>query len=171
MSAAAALLLAKLVIPQVATPIQIDGELDEVAWRAPARTGQFVDAAGNLASPYSDARLLRDDQFLYVAFYAADEDIRSTDAFTVTFSGSRTVTMRFAANGKAPNGTRIARDVDGSVDAPADDDEEWLLETAIPLAAIPFGADGSVDATFSRCDLTKDHVRRCGSWRGVIVKR
>ncbi|MBV8760333.1 MAG: hypothetical protein JO257_23780 [Deltaproteobacteria bacterium] len=170
-AAATALLLAKLVIPQVAAPIQIDGELDEIAWTAPARTGQFVDASGQLASPYSDARLLRDNQFLYVAFYAADEDVRSTDAFTVTFTGSRTVTMRFAASGKSPNGIRVARDVDGSVDAPTDDDEEWLLETAIPLASIPFTSDGEVTATISRCDVTKDRVRRCGSWRGTLVKR
>jgi hypothetical protein len=169
---AAALLLAKLVIPQVAAPIQIDGELDETAWQAPARTGQFTSSTGEVASPYSDARILRDDQFVYLALYAADEDVRSTDAFVVTFSSARgTTTMRFAANGKPPHGTRIAFDVDGSVDAPADDDEEWLVEAAIPVSAIPFGADGEVTATFSRCDVTKDRVRRCGRWHGTLVKR
>lgn len=172
MSAAAALLLAKLVIPQVAQPIVIDGELDETAWLAPARTGQFTNARGEPASPYSDARLLRDDQFLYVALYAADEDVRSTDSFVIAFASSRgTATMHFAANGKSPHGTRVATDLDGSLDAPADDDEEWLVEGAVPLAAIPFDADGEVTATFTRCDVTKDHVRRCGSWRGTLVKR
>lgn len=171
-AAATALLLAKLVIPQVAAPIQIDGELDETAWLAPARTGQFVDARGEVASPYSDARLLRDDQFLYVVLYAADEDVRSTDAFVVSFASSRgTRTLRFTADGKAPHGARVAKDLDGTLDAPGDDDEEWLVEAAVPLSAIPFGADGEVTATFSRCDITKDRVRHCGSWRGTLVKR
>lgn len=172
MSAAAALLVAKLVIPQVAQPIQIDGELDETAWLAPARTGQFTDVHGEVASPYSDARVLRDDQNLYLALYAADEDVRSTDAFVVSFASARgTKTLRFTADGKAPRGTRARNDLDGTLDAAVDDDEEWLIEAAVPLSAIPFGADGEVTATFTRCDVTKDHVRRCGSWRGTLVRR
>jgi hypothetical protein len=151
----------RLVIPQVAAPIRCDGELDEVAWRSPARTGPFTDAKGDSAAPYSEARLLRDDRFVYLALYAADEDIRSTDEFVVTF-GRKTMHFRPVGAGT---------DVDGSVDAPADDDEEWLVEAAIPLGAIPFAADGTVAATISRCDLTKDGKRRCGAWRGTLMRR
>jgi hypothetical protein len=157
----AGILVSHLVIPQVAAPIQCDGELDEIAWRSPARTGAFLDAKGDIASPYSEARFLRDDNFVYIALYAADEDVRSTDSFIVQLGGK---TLRFSPKGP---GT----DVDGTVDSPADDDEEWLVEAKIPLSAIPFAADGSVSAKVSRCDVTKDGVRRCGSWRGTLVRR
>lgn len=165
----------RLVIPQVGAPIRCDGELDEVAWRTPARTGPFTDAAGNIASPYSEARMLRDDDELYLGLYAADEDVRTTDAFVVELSSPRGhVTLRFSADGRAVPAklhARSAIDVDGSVNAPGDDDEEWLVEAAVPLSAIPFAADGSVTAAITRCDVTKDGVRRCGSWRGVLVRR
>ncbi len=160
-----------LVVPQVAAPIQCDGELDEIAWRSPARTGPFVDATGNSAAPYSDARFLRDDKNLYLALYAADEDIRKTDEFVVQLGKK---TLHFTAGGvltPAIPGAKVAIDVDGSVDAPADDDEEWLVEATLPLAAVPFARDGTLHATITRCDTTKDKVKRCGSWTGVIARR
>ncbi len=62
-------------------------------------------------------------------------------------------------------------DVDGSVDEPSNDDEEWVVEAAIPLAAIPFAKDGTVATAISRCDVTKDGVKRCGGWKGTIERR
>ena len=164
-----------LVIPQVGAPLHCDGELDEVAWHTPARTGAFLDATGEMASPYSEARFLRDDKYLYVALYAADEDIRSTDAFVLDLGSSRGhMRIRFTAGGKlAPDlkGAKIAVDTDGSIDQSKNDDEEWVVEAALPLAEIPFASDGTVSARLERCDVTKDHVRRCGRWAGTIVKR
>ncbi len=158
----------RLVIPQVGAPIVCDGELDEIAWRSPARTGPFVDDRGGQAAPYSDARLLRDDKFLYLALYAADEDIRSSDEFVVELGRK---TWHFTAGGvMSPAGT-IRVDVDGTVDEPSNDDEEWVVEAAVPLVEVPFGRDGSVTARIVRCDVTKDRVKRCGSWKGVIVRR
>jgi hypothetical protein len=110
--------LLALMLPQVAQPIAID----EIAWRSPARTGPFTDAAGALAAPYSDARFLRDDRFLYLALHAADEDIRSTDEFVVKLGRT---TYHFTAAGTPIKGVRLAVDRDGPLDAPADDDEEW----------------------------------------------
>jgi len=166
---------AALVMPQVARAIQIDGELDEVAWRSPARTGPFIDAHGTQAAPYSEARFLRDDNFVYLALYAADEDIRSSDEFVVELSSPRgQLTMHFTPKGTlspAVAGARVAVDLDGTIDAASDDDEEWVIESAIPLAAVPFGRDGAVAAKVSRCDTTKDHVRRCGAWQGRLVRR
>ena len=162
-----------LVLPQVAKEIVCDGELDELAWRTPARTGAFVDRAGEQVAPYSDARFLRDDHALYLALYAADEDIRSTDEFVVDLSSSRgSRRLHFSADGKAPlAGAKVAVDVDGTVDESSNDDEEWVIEAAIPLAAVPFGSDGSVTIKVSRCDVGKDHVTRCGTWQGRLVRR
>jgi hypothetical protein len=166
---------APLVLPQVAPPIRIDGELDEVAWRSPARTGPFVDAAGAQAAPYCEARFLRDDNYLYLAMYAADEDIRSSDEFVVELSSSRgRSTFQFTARGKispAIAGAHAAVDIDGSLDASDDDDEEWIVEAALPLASIPFARDASVTVRVSRCDTPKDHIKRCGAWSGSIVRR
>jgi hypothetical protein len=42
------------------------------------------------------------------------------------------------------------------------------VEAALPLAAIPFGRDGVVSVRISRCDTTKDGVKRCGAWAGKL---
>ena len=160
-----------LVIPQVAAAIQCDGELDEMAWRAPARTGAFAGADHAIASPYSDARFLRDDRNLYLALYAADENIRSTDHFTVTLGHT---TLQFAANGSVEPriaGLQVAVDRDGSIDDPTNDDEEWVIEAAIPLAALGFRSDGTIPYTITRCDVTKAGENRCGSASGVLQRR
>lgn len=164
-----------VVVPQVAAAIRCDGELDELAWRSPARTGPFLDDRGETAAPYSEARFLRDDRFLYVALYAADEDVEPGDEFTLELRSPRGhVTLHLGARGAlapAIAGAQHAVDLDGSLGDPSDDDEEWIVEAALPLAAIPFGADGTLDARVTRCDTTKDHVRRCGAWRGRLARR
>jgi hypothetical protein len=164
-----------LVVPQVAAPIHVDGELDEVAWRTPARTGPFLDANGTQAAPYSDARLLRDDQFLYLALYAADEDIRSSDEFVVELSSPRgRTTLHFRPNGTlVPDiaHSTVMVDLDGSIDEPSNDDEEWVVEAAVPLASIPFGRNGVVNVRISRCDTTKDGKQHCGAWKGQLGRR
>ncbi len=164
-----------LVLPQVAAAIRCDGELDEMAWRTPARTGAFVDATGGEAAPYSDARFLRDDRYLYLALYAADEDIRSSDEFIVELSSARgRATLHFTAAGRvSPTiaGSTVSVDLDGTRDEPSNDDEEWVVEAAVPMTAIPFGRDGAVSVRVSRCDTTKDGKRHCGSWSGKLVRR
>lgn len=164
-----------LVVPQVGMQVHCDGELDEIAWRTPARTGPFVDATGAQAAPYSDARFLRDDHYLYVALYAADEDIRANDEFVVELgSGRRRSALHFTAGGSLSptiEGAKVAVDVDGSVDDASNDDEEWVVEAAIPLTAVPFARNGTVDVQISRCDVTKDHIKRCGAWKGTIERR
>ena len=164
-----------MVVPQIGGALAIDGELDEVAWHTPARTGAFTDAHGAQAAPYSDARFLRDDRDLYLALYAADEDVEASDAFVVELSSPRGVLkLTFSATGAitpSVKGARAAIDLDGTFGDPSNDDEEWVVEAAVPLAAIPFGADGTVRVNVSRCDVTHDGVKRCGAWRGVIQRR
>src|SRR5690349_15978093 len=107
-----------MVVPQVAAPLALDGELDEVAWRSPARTGAFVDAHGAQAAPYSDARFLRDDHALYLALYAADEDVEPSDVFAIELG---TLHFTISASGaiKGVKGARAAIDLDGSFADPS----------------------------------------------------
>ncbi len=71
---------------------------------------------------------------------------------------------------------RIARDVDGTINDPGDDDEEWVLEAAIPLRKLGLrGREGEHLAfTVQRCDTPKATGRVCGAWpgehsRGMLV--
>lgn len=78
------------------------------------------------------------------------------------------------------SGLRVATDVDGTIDDAKDDDEEWIVEAALPLAAIGGSAGRTLRVGLGRCDTPKDGTRRCGSWghapgaatsgdRGVLV--
>jgi hypothetical protein len=67
---------------------------------------------------------------------------------------------------------RVATDSDGTLNQTGDFDEEWNVEAAIPLAAIaPAGAGAGtrIPLTMSRCEVTANGRRACGSWAGVIV--
>jgi hypothetical protein len=142
-------------------PIKIDGELDEPAWNARAHRGVFLDDTGHQARPYSEIRLLAGEHDLYVAVYAADEDIRAADSFQLQL-GALAVTVH--PDGATEPKLAAAADVDGTVDKPSDDDEEWIVEFAVPYAQLG-------DATaFSakRCDTPKDGKPRCGQWSEAL---
>src|SRR5262245_56114408 len=143
-------------------PIALDGELNELAWNQRALRRVLVGEDGAEARPYSELRLLRDDGRLYVGLYAADEDIRTTDAFDLTVGD---FTEHITADGKTSSGLSAGVDRDGTLDQPDDYDEEWVIETAIPLAR-PGPAPFRISV--SRCDTTKAGERRCGSWRGKV---
>ena len=72
----------ELTAPRLATGavITIDGRLDEPSWAAAGRTGAFVDPRSGRADPrlavQGSARLMYDEQHLYVAFEVRDQDIR-----------------------------------------------------------------------------------------------
>jgi hypothetical protein len=88
-----------LVVPHLPGSITLDGDTDDPGWTqppGPARTGPFRLPSGAEARPYSDVRLLWGDAHLYLALYAADEDIRTRtdepdgplwldDSFRLTF--------------------------------------------------------------------------------------
>jgi hypothetical protein len=147
-------------VPRTKHAIAIDGELEEPEWKAPARTGPFVDPKdGTEARPYSDARLLWDERFLYVAFYAADEDIRTaTDKFELGLNEHTFVYPPKQKPGEA------AVELDGTPDDPKDTDEEWIIEAKIPWAKL--GVAPKVGARIAlwmkRCDVPKDGAERCG---------
>jgi hypothetical protein len=152
-------------VPVARAPIAIDGELHEPDWNLRARVAAFT-ADGGEARPYSQIRLLRDDRTLYVGLYAADQDIRSSDAFELAIG---TLTLSIDPRGRITPpiaGAKAAADVDETLDDPRDEDEEWVIEAAIPIAAIPPQAT-MIHAR--RCDTPKDALQRCGSWDGPLV--
>jgi hypothetical protein len=65
-------------LPAGAT-LAIDGRLDEPAWRGARSTGPFVDVGSGRESPalptQGSARLLWDDQYLYVGFEVTDKKV------------------------------------------------------------------------------------------------
>jgi hypothetical protein len=68
----------ELHVPRAQGAIFLDGDMDDPGWlKGCARTGAFFGPNGDLARPYSDARFVYADGFLYMGLYAADEDIHA----------------------------------------------------------------------------------------------
>jgi hypothetical protein len=67
-------------IPRRREPVVLDGKLDEPAWTFAGSTGTFVNVTTGEAPSASElgasAKLLFDDQDLYIAFEVQDEDLR-----------------------------------------------------------------------------------------------
>jgi hypothetical protein len=134
---------------------------------------------------------------LYVALYAADEDVRAAavpddgplwmgDAFQLAFSATggerlidvgptgRVTDARRTASGLDhawSAGARVAKDLDGTLDDPRDDDEEWIIEMALPLASLDLAGKPGDRITLSlrRVDRTKTGHRRDGTARVDLV--
>ncbi len=69
----------RYVARMVGKPIKVDGKLDEAAWAAAPSTGAFVNTmTGAPVDQKTEAKLLWDNKFLYVAFNNTDSDIWST---------------------------------------------------------------------------------------------
>jgi len=66
-------------VRKTSKPIKIDGKLDEPAWKAAPSTGLFVNImTGEWAQPNTEAKLLWDNQNLYIAFENVDTDVWGT---------------------------------------------------------------------------------------------
>ncbi len=191
-------------VPRAAGEITIDGELEDPGWSGPmGRTGAFTTPDGRAAHPYSDARFVHRNGQLFVVLYAADEDIRATsarhdeplygaDAFQLTLrttsgelsldvSAAGVVTdARRSASGALDftweSHARVAVDRDGTPNDPSDQDEEWVVEMAIPLDALGLrGRAGErIGLEVHRCDDVPGVGRVCAAWGpqghgGVLV--
>ena len=156
-------------VPRAVGAIRIDGEWDEEDWAKRALRAQFHGDDGELARPSSEARFLYDGNELIVALYAADENIQTSDAFDLAIGP---LALHVDARGKVTPvtpGVRAAVGYDeGTVDDAHDDDEEWVIELAIPPAAAGLSAGAHSQVRAARCDVPKDGVRRCGAWAGTI---
>jgi hypothetical protein len=194
---------ATLHVPHLPGSIVLDGDTDDPGWTrspGPARTGPFVDAAGLESRPYSEARAVWGDGHLYVSLYAADEDIRSgtadhdgpvwlDDSFRLVFTqddGERAIEVSprgvVTDAKRSPGGTfdygwesgaHVSPEVDGTVNNSRDQDEEWVIEMAIPFEALGMNGERGESIGFSvhRCDTPKGGARVCSSWgagQGVL---
>jgi putative heme-binding domain-containing protein len=68
-------------IHRASAQIMIDGKCDESDWESASSLGDFVFTwwkDGDPPKQQTDARLLWDDQFLYVSFRCMDQDVRAT---------------------------------------------------------------------------------------------
>ncbi len=154
-------------VPSTTSPIVIDGAWGEPDWSARALRGVFVRPEGGLARPSSEVRLLHDDRDLLVALYAADEDVETRDVFTLRLGA-----LAFAVDSTgrlSPPIPRVRAAVDldeGTRDNPRDDDEEWVVELAIPLDLVDLAGGATLDV--GRCDTPKDGIERCGAWSAAL---
>ena len=151
-------------VPAAKAALKIDGELGELDWSVRSLRHVLTGPDGSPARPYSQIQLLHDEHDLYVGLYAADENIQSNEFFDLQLG---TLALHANAIGTvtpAVTGLRVGVDRDGTLDDPTNDDEEWVLEIAIPLEAVNAGR-----WTIGRCDTPKDGIERCGSWSSRIV--
>src|SRR6185437_6319824 len=102
----------------------------------------------------------------FVALYAADQDIRSEDAFDVHVGALHAHLT--AAGTATPATVRMAVDRDGTLDDAHDEDEEWVVESAMPLDEL---GPPPIAIAAQRCDIVKTGERRCGHWNGTIDPR
>jgi hypothetical protein len=186
-------------VPRIHEAIALEGELEEAAWMTAARTGSFIGEDGQPARPYSDAKFLVDDTHLYLGLYAADEDIQTSsvahdavlggDVFSIRLQpvGGRAYLIDVSAAGvvsdgvetstggidrRWESGTRLGIDRDGTLNQPDDDDEEWVVEMAIPLHALGVSAGGSAPVRLAarlwRWDRPRGSDRRLGTFEGTL---
>jgi cellulose/xylan binding protein with CBM9 domain len=160
----------------------------------------------SLGHQYSEARFLWREGQLYVGLYASDEDIRAShdaqdsavwrdDSFRLAFDdGAREYLFDVSALGVVADGVRtkassragfdyawnsrvrVEHELEGTPNDPSNNDEEWVIEMAIPLASLgQKGARGErLGMWVSRCDTAKGQRRTCADWgrthgRGVLV--
>ncbi len=193
-------------VPHMPGSIVLDGDTDDPGWTTPpgpARTGQFLLANGATARPYSETRLVWGDGYLYLCLYAADENIETRtdqadgplwldDSFHVTFARGDTeyvievspkavVTDSLRKGGGAldyswSSGVHASKELDGTINQPNDEDEEWVIEMAVPFESLGMKGERGESIGFSvrRCDTPKHASRVCASFgegptRGKLV--
>jgi hypothetical protein len=192
---------AVLQVPHLPGSIVLDGDTDDPGWTqppGPARTGAFRLPDGSEARPYTSARMLWGDGHLYLSLYAADEDIRSRtdqpdgplwldDSFRLVFtrgdvervievSPRGVVTDAIRRGGGAydyswSSGAHVSPELDGTVNASSDLDEEWVIEMAVPFDSLGLKGEAGEDTRISirRCDTPKESARVCNNWDGLLV--
>jgi hypothetical protein len=189
----------ELHVPRAPAPIAITGEVEgKAAWEADSgSTRNFADATGKGMVPYTEAKLRWTERTLYVLLYAGDLDLEGTvteadgalakdDSFhlelgdparVIDVSVLGTVSDAIcSANGACDaawtSGAVVAVDRDGTLNRTGDNDEEWVVEMAVPFDALAMPAAGPgtrLPLAVRRCDVGRDGPHACGGWRGELV--
>ena len=159
-------------------------------------TPNFVDAAGKGMVPYTEARLRWGGDRLYLLLYAGDLDLEGSveehdgpidrdDSFRLAFQdGSQvrivgvsvlgtvsdrvcaTIAPETACDPSWESHAEVAVDRDGTLNRIGDNDEEWVVEMAIPFASLGIAAPGPgtrVAFSVSRCEVGHG-PHACGGW-------
>jgi hypothetical protein len=184
-----------LLVPHVDEPVEIDAELEgKRLWEADVgATGNFKDAAGHGMVPYTEAKARWGAGKLYLMLYAGDLDLEGTvrqrdgalsqdDAFRLEFGDrddARVIwvsVLGTVADARCRNGAcdarwdshaQVAVDRDGSLNKIGDNDEEWVVEMAVPVADLGFpDARPGTRIPFSvrRCEVGHGQQHGCGGW-------
>ena len=183
-------------VPHAQGAITLDGDTDDPGWRGVSlRTGPFVGKNGLAVHPDSEARIVWGDGFLYLNLYAADEDIRVSgkapdslspdeDSFHLVFTDGKTEwildvnalgvvsdAVRPRGSTEAPDRSweshvHVSHELDGTPNNSKDNDEEWVLEVAIPFESIALRgqAGEKIALAMSRCDTPHHSTRICSAW-------
>jgi hypothetical protein len=160
-------------------------------------TRNFKDGAGRGMVPFTEAKARWGTGVLYLLLYAGDLDlegherkrdgaVESDDAFHIEFGRGDIVRVvsisvlgtiadalcttsgaerRCDSSWRA--GARVAVDRDGSLNKIGDNDEEWVVEMAIPFSNLGLkgaGAGTRVPLSIRRCEIGHDGPHTCGSW-------
>ncbi|MDB4956465.1 MAG: hypothetical protein JWO36_4034 [Myxococcales bacterium] len=155
-------------VPATHSEIELDGEWEEPDWDRTAAREVFK-LNGVDARPFSEIRLLHDADHLYVTLYAADENVRSSEKFDLTI-GKLAIDINPQGHlTPAVPAIRTGADLDGTLDQETDDDEEWVIELAIPLSVLDGVNEGALPVHAGRCDVPRAGGVHCGAWDGKIV--
>lgn len=137
------------------------GELDQPGWHDAEATEPFTARRGAVAS-HAEARAQWDDQALYLALYVGDDELRADDLIRVELEGGaieaspdKSLRCAFADAGDCASlGISAAFDLDGTVDQPGGEDEEWITELRIPWRGKAPDAGTRLQLGLSRRDVS-----------------
>ena len=169
-------------------------------------TRNFTDAAGHGMVPYTEAKFRWGSDRLYLMLYAGDLDLEGTvkkadgpidkdDSFRIEFGDGRDVRAisvsvlgtvadarctvdgdRRRCDARWNSRAKVAVDRDGTLNKIGDNDEEWVVEMAVPFASLGISrpAPGTRIPIFvQRCEIGHDGPHACGAWgrapHGVLV--
>lgn len=153
---------------------QIDGKMDDLAWRKADWTANFIDIGGSTISRprlQSRAKMLWDRDYLYIGVWMVEPDLQSKPISSLGFDGL----LLFACNDATPetyhaissepggrhisnvynnnpdgepleilNGVRHAVALSGTLNQKGDSDKGWWAEFALPWSELTTSSQATI---------------------------